>query len=51
MILSRSLARSFPRPAFARSRSLAQRVAALHKLPELPYPHNVNDRTPTNLVL
>jgi len=38
MILSRTLARSFPHPAFARS--LAQRAAALHSLPELPYPHN-----------
>ncbi|KAH9993435.1 Mn superoxide dismutase [Russula vinacea] len=33
-----SLARSFARPTF--SRSLAQRVAAIHTLPELPYAYN-----------
>jgi hypothetical protein len=42
MILS--LTRSFHRPAFARS--LAQRAAALHTLPELPYQYNVKWSTP-----
>ena len=35
-----SLARSFVRPTF--SRSLAQRAAAIHTLPDLPYAYNVN---------
>jgi hypothetical protein len=39
-----SLTRSFHRPAFARS--LAQRAAALHTLPELPYQYNVKWSTP-----
>ncbi|KAI0248959.1 manganese superoxide dismutase [Lactifluus subvellereus] len=38
MILSRARSFSFPHPAFVRS--LSQRAAAPHRLPELPYPHN-----------
>ena len=38
-----SLSRSFTRPGL--SRSLAQRAAAIHTLPELPYAYNVR-RTP-----
>lgn len=34
-----SLTRSFARPTL--SRSLAQRAAAIHTLPELPYAYNV----------
>jgi hypothetical protein len=35
-----SLSRSFRPPASVRS--LTQRAASLHTLPQLPYPHNVN---------
>lgn len=35
-----SLARSFAHPTF--SRSLVQRAAAIHTLPELPYAYNVS---------